>query len=345
MPLLLNESDIRTVLTMDDCLKALESGYRQEGLGTAANRNKSVISITPQSGQTTQYVTFEAGIRNPPVFALVLRSHVPESVGPPGGQFVMLFSGETGELLALLRSREIGAYRLGGTAGLAAREMARHDAKVVGILGSGDSARAHALAYAAVREIELFKVYSPNPEHRAAFAQWVTNMTEVPTQAMNDPETVVRGSDIVAACTTAQGPIVKSDWLDRPSVHMTSVQLRWNELEPEGLKHFDRLVTYLSAVATHHPTEPDGRVRVSGTTEEWLAQFNVIPRRHTLVDVLLGKAPGRESGTERNYFFSEGTGVQFAAISAVVYERARERGVGQEMPPEWARWFRYGGGF
>ena len=345
MPLLLSESDVRQVLTMEDCLKALESAYKQEGQGRAVNRTKSSVYMPSQFGRHTQFVSIEGGIRNPPVFALSIRSHVPVREAPPGARFLMLFSGETGELLALLRSLEISGYRVGGTAGLAAREMARHDAKVVGILGSGGTARAHALAYAAVRQIERFKVYSPNPEHRAGFAEWITGMTEVPAQALDDPEQVVRGSDIVAACTNSRVPIVKPEWLDQPGVHMTGVQLTGrSELEPEGLQRFDRLVTYMSGVSAYHPTEPEqGPPPITGTTKEWLAMFDVIPRHHTLIDLLLGKAPGRETETERNYFFSEGAGVQFGSVMAAVYQRAKERGVGQEMPAEWARWFRLGG--
>ena len=344
MPLLLDDADVRAVLTMDSCLKALESAYKQEGLGRASNRTKSTMYIGSRPGWTAQYISFEGALRDPPVFALVVRSHVQEPGAPPGGRVLMLFSGETGELLALFRAEQIQTYRVGGSAGLAAREMARRDARVVGILGSGGTARAHALAYAAVRQVERFKVYSPNPEHRTAFAEWITRMTEVPAQALDDAEAVVRGSDIVASCTASRGPVVKPEWLDQPGLHMTCVRLMFpGELEPEGFKRFDRLVTYFPGESTRHPTGPERPSRVMGTGDDFLAQFNVIPRRHTLSDLLLGKAPGRESGEERNYFFSEGTGVQFAAVCALVYEQAREQGVGQEMPAEWARWFRLGG--
>ena len=321
-------------------MRVLEEAFKQEGLGAAANRTKSTIYISPQPGWTTHYVSEEGGIRNPPVFALSVRAHIPESDAPTRTRLLMLFSGETAELLALLRTGQIQPYRVAATAGLAAREMARRDARVVGILGSGTMARAYALAYAAVREIEQFKVYSPNPEHRTAFARWITEKTECAAQALDHPEAVVRGSDIVAGCTNSKVPIVKADWLDQPGLHMTVVQPdSQSELEPEGINRFDRMVTYPSGVSTHHPTSPEKPSWRTGTTEEWLALFDAIPHRHHLVDLLLGRAPGRASETERNYFFSEGTGVQYAAVSALVYEQACKRGVGQEMPAEWARWF------
>jgi ornithine cyclodeaminase/alanine dehydrogenase-like protein (mu-crystallin family) len=78
---------------------------------------------------------------------------------------------------------------------------------------------------------------------------------------------------------------------------------------------------------------------MSGTNQEQMERFKVIPHHHKLAEVLLGRAPGRERPEENNYHFSEGTGVQFAATAALVYQRAREQGVGQEMPAEFARWF------
>jgi ornithine cyclodeaminase/alanine dehydrogenase-like protein (mu-crystallin family) len=259
MPLLLSDADVRSLLSMQDCLDALESACKQEGTGHAVNRTKSTIYVRPESAGVSQYVSMEGGIRNPPVVALRVRVHGPSSgeqgTGPVGAHVVLLFGADTGELLALLKQRVISTYRVAAVAGLAAREMARQDARVVGILGSGGMAHAHVLAYACVRQLQLVKVYSPNAEHREAFADWITETTGVRALALDTPEAVVRGSDIVAACTNARGPIVKAAWLDQRGMHMTGVQLGdQGELEPGGLQRFDRLVTYLSAISTHLST-------------------------------------------------------------------------------------------
>ena len=340
MPLLLTNEEAMSVLPMEDCLKALEDAYRQEGIGKAAYRAKCNVYITMEPDKPTTFVTQVGGIRNPPVLAINVRSHVPRKSRSFGVFAVFLFSGETGELLAIINNMDIADYRTGGSAGLAGREMARRDAKIVGILGSGGTAIAHALAYACVRKLERFKVYSPNPEHRTAFAQKITKMTGVPAEALDGPEAVVRGSDIVAACTLARGEtLIKSEWLDQPGVHMTGVQLGegGEELDPSGLKLFHRLVTNISeGPATHHNTDPEFKPLRTATSEESLEKFKVIPHHHTLVDVLMGRAPGRESEDERNYFFGEGTGVQYAALAALAYDRARERGIGREASKELA---------
>jgi len=349
-PLLLSENDVRSVLTMEDNLKALESAYKQEAEGAASYRPKATVYVGGKYGHAMTHVTSLGGLRNPPVVVLNIRSmlqatsesrDVHKLKGPGGTYMAMLFSGDTGELLAMMSNGDISWYRHAGSAGLAAREMARPDAKVAGILGSGSTARAHALAYACIRPLELFKIYSPSLEHRNTFSEWLNMKTGVEVKAMDNPEAVVRGSAIVAACTSSRfEPLVKKEWLE-PAVHFTGVQTGEGsmELEAEGLKLFQRLVTSFDSASSHHFTEPEHSPLRTATTEEMLDVFDVIPHRHTLAEVLSGKAPGRESPEERNYYINNGTGVQYAATVALVYERARERGVGQEMPVEWFRWF------
>jgi alanine dehydrogenase len=349
-PLLLSEEDVCSVLTMEENLKALESAYKQEAAGAAAYRPKATVYVGSEWGNAMTHVTSLGGLRSPPVVVINIRSMVQKTstnrdvhklAGPGGTYMSMLFSGETGELLAMMANGEISWYRHGGTAGLAAREMALSDARVAGILGSGSTARAHALAYACARKLELIKVYSPNLEHRKLFAEWLAMKSGVPTRAMDSPEAVVRGSQIVAACTSGRfEPIVKKEWLE-PGVHFTGVQTGEGgiELEPAGLKLFQRLVTSFDSASTHHFTEPDHSPLRTAVTQESLDAFKIIPKHHTIADILSGKAVGRESADERNYFVNNGTGVQYAATVALVYQKAKERGVGTEMPGEWFRWF------
>ena len=143
MPLLLTDDDAEKVLTMEECLKSLENAFKQEATGAAANRTKATIYIRASSGSVCQYVSMEGGIQNPPVFVLSVRTQVPlvSHSDPSGTNVLMLFDGNTGNLLAFLKRKTISCFRVAGTAALAAREMARSDAKVVGILGSGGQAR------------------------------------------------------------------------------------------------------------------------------------------------------------------------------------------------------------
>jgi alanine dehydrogenase len=348
-PLLLNEEDVTSVLTMEENLAALESAYRQEARGAASYRSKANVYVGSQWGKAMTHVTSLGGLQDPPVVVMNIRSMVQRYNGkqdknrrePSGTWMTMVFSGESGELVAVMANAGISFYRHAGTAGLAARECALPDSSVVGILGSGATAHAHALAYAGVRRLDRFKVYSPNPEHCHGFAAWLTDQTGVRADVAEGPEEVVRGSQIVAACTSYRfGSLVNKDWLE-PGVHFTGVQTGEGgmELEPDGLELFYRLVTSFDDAASHHFTDPDTAPLQTATTRESLEAFNVIPHHHTIAEVVSGQVPGRESPDERNYFVNNGTGVQYAATAALVYQKARERGVGTEMPLEWFKWF------
>ncbi len=343
-PILLSEEDVRSVITMEDVMAGLESAYTQEAEGNAGYRPKTTVYVGDTYGEAMTHVTSLGGLRNPPIVVLNIRSMVSgASHDPPSGTYMtMLFSGESGELLAMMANAGISFWRIAGSAGLAAREMARPDAKVLGVLGSGGTARPHPLAYSLVRDLELIKVYSPNLKHREEFAQWITEQTKVPTETYEDPEPVVRGSHIVAACTnTRWEPIIKKEWMDTPGVHYTSLQsgAGAQELELEGNKMFSRLVTSFDGPTTHVHTDPKRTLRAGAEDEESLKRFDVIPNQHTLAELLSGAAPGRESPEERNFYLNQGTGVQYAGTAVPVYQRALEKGVGTKMPEEWFRWF------
>jgi ornithine cyclodeaminase/alanine dehydrogenase-like protein (mu-crystallin family) len=337
-PLLLTDDDVRRVLTMNHCLAALDDALKQEGTGTATTTSSSAVTLWAQSGGC-EFVSMQGVIRNPAVIVQRIRSHALNS-GQSGTSMLMLFSGVTGELSAVLSQGLISAYRVGATAGLAAREMARTSACIVGIIGSGRLARAHALAYAAVRNIEHFKVFSRDPERRNKFAAWIGSATGVRAEALDNPEAVVRGSDIVATCTSANVPVVQAAWLDRPGLHLAGVQfVDGLEIEPGALGRFYRLVTYLGGLAKEF--QLGTQVGHQGNESEALfSMLEVIPKQSTLPDVLLGKAPGRQSDEESNYFLSHGAGVQFAAVASLVYERARARGLGRPLPKDLIDFFR-----
>jgi alanine dehydrogenase len=332
-PLLLTDDDVRQVLTMSDCLAALDDALKQEGSGTAANTASSAITIASRSDDVSEFVSMQGALRHPAVVLLRIRARGLNSM-QSGTNTLMLFSGITGELLALLSHGLISAYRVGATAGLAAREMARPGAKITGIIGSGRLAHTHALAYAAVRKIDLFKVFGRDPQRRNDFAAWISAATGVRAEAFGNPEAVICGSDIVATCTSSNVPVVEASWLDRPGLHLAGVQfIDGLEIETAALGRFQRLVTYLGGLAKEYDLGAQVD-RERNESAALLSMLDVIPKRSSLPDVLLGNAPGRQSEEESNYFLSQGAGVQFAAVAALVYERARDRGLGRSLPAE-----------
>jgi ornithine cyclodeaminase/alanine dehydrogenase-like protein (mu-crystallin family) len=265
----------------------------------------------------------------------------------PGNKWVgliLLFSAETGEPLAIFPDGFIQGLRVAASSALAARVLAREDAAVLGILGSGWQARAHARAMCAVRALKKILVHSPTKANRENFAVEVEKELGIPVEPALSGESVAERADILVAATNSVSRVVPADWL-RPGMHVTCVKI--TELGEETLRKADRLVIHARKFA------PDNYIAGYGDEKiechdpiEFLTEgskgSNVTPKEPSwleapeLKEVLSGKAPGRQSADEISCFNNNiGLGIQFAAIGKAVFDEARSRGMGKEIPTDW----------
>jgi ornithine cyclodeaminase/alanine dehydrogenase-like protein (mu-crystallin family) len=188
MPLVLTNQDIRRVLNMSDCLVALEVAYRDRAWGMAVGGTTRVETVVPTTrpGVSYEFTSMEGAVPAFGVMALRVNSnhlaHVAANGSErkvrlpdaPGGRHVgliLLFGLEELRLVAILQDRFISLMRVGATSALAARCLARPEARIVGLLGAGEQARAQLLGLAAVRVLDEVRVFSPTPERRRAFAK------------------------------------------------------------------------------------------------------------------------------------------------------------------------------
>ncbi|MBI4483127.1 MAG: ornithine cyclodeaminase family protein [Acidobacteria bacterium] len=354
--LLISREESEAVLTPEICMEVLERAYREEGAGSAVNRTKANILIPTQSpDRWYRYCTMEGGIGGMQVAAIRIKSDLLHHYSVDGhpridwhcvvpGRFfglILLFSAEDGALLAFLHDAHIQHMRVAATVALITRHMARRDASILGILGSGGMAWTHALHLTKVRDIRKILVYSPNPEHRFRFARQAAEVLGIETRSIEDPEPLVRQSDIVAACTNSTEPVVLGRWV-KEGTHLVLTQAF--EFDDECWQKIDQYIEYRSPIGVQGSTSearytapPDPKFR-GGTSRQdmekerrWVGQENI----HTLPELLLGKAPGRVHDRQITACRNEGTGVQFAAVALKVYELAKEKGLGRPLPLEW----------
>lgn len=350
--LLIDNEAQRQILTMEDCIEAFEDAFREEGLGAAINRTKSAIYIpTSDPKAWHHYVSMEGGVRKLGVVGLRIRSHIHAQrtifgklrhdyyTVTPGnfGGMVFLFSSEDGSLLAILNDGHIQHMRVAVTNALSAKYMAREDAQVLGILGSGGLSTTHAWALSKVRSLKKIKVYSPDPEHRERFAQQLKSQLGLEVVVFEEAEKVVRGSDIICCCTNSNQPVLKGSWLES-GMHITFVTPF--ELGNDALDRVNRYTLYRDAVAQHHFTTPEDwrPPNLGGTTAQVVENENKLfgPENiASLPQILLGQAVGRANKNEITAFTSEGTGVQFATIASRAYQGAKRMGLGRELPLSW----------
>ena len=350
--MLLIDNDTATqVLNIADCITALEEAYKEEAVGSATNRTKSQLHVhTSDADKWYRFSSAEGGLAGAGVVAIRIKSDVlswPTIFGKVRAYnycmepdrfcgLILLFKTDNGEPVAILNDGVIQHLRVGATAAIAAKYMAREDASVLGILGSGGMAESHLQAYAVVRALRLAKIYSPNREHRESLAARMRCALPFEIIAVDSPQLAVENSDIVASCTDAGEAVLLGDWLE-DGMHVTTVNHR--EADPEVYQRISRYIDYQSGHAInlfttgekHRPRTLGG----AGVDHDRLVASSPAAKRLRFTDMLLGRSPGRESKGEINLFKSEGTGVQFAAMSRLAYLRCKEMRLGHELPLEW----------
>jgi alanine dehydrogenase len=211
--LFLTNDDVQQVLTMEDCIRVLEEGYIEAARGELASRPRiDVITPTRTPKRFYRWGTMEGTSKSLHSHAIRLKSDVvywthadgrttEEKYASRPGLFcglVFLFDTDTGEPLALMQEGYLQHLRVGASNAIGVKHLAKREASVVGMLGSGGMARSHLEAFCAVRPIERVKVYSPNPEHREAYAREMAAMLEVNVEPVSSAREAVAGTDIVA---------------------------------------------------------------------------------------------------------------------------------------------------
>lgn len=345
MTLLLTSDDAEQVMSTQACLDALEQSFRELAEGMAVNRPRS-DTYTPTSNKDIyyRYKTMEGavpglgvlaqrinsekmswpmvnGVRRQDKFQRVYPNHY---IG-----LILLFSIDSGELLAIIKEGFLQKMRVGGTSGLGIKYLARSDASTIGLFGSGWQASAQLMAACAVRKIKRIKVYSPNPENRKKFCAAMSKQLEVEIEPMQQREDVVRGVDILLTATNSMEPVLFPEWVEE-GMHLGAITPH-RELAPGLMERCDYVVACVRQSSL--------QICVGGA-KEGIAPLQDKDASYSdaseLGEVITGKRRGRQSVSETTLFLNNiGLGTQFAAVAATAYQAAKAKGLGKEIPGEW----------
>jgi ornithine cyclodeaminase/alanine dehydrogenase-like protein (mu-crystallin family) len=224
--------------------------------------------------------------------------------------------------------------RVGATSGLAAKYLARKNARTAAIIGSGFQAGAQLMALAAVRDVELARCFSPSAENRDAFCREWSERLQIDVTPAAAAEDAVKGADVVACSTSALGHVFFEKWLE-PGMHLSSIKLP--EIEPAAVNRADRVFIHNreDKAPVLETSDLPNMKKISGKdgAVKKAVGFDRLP---TVFDLVSGRLAGRSTDAEVTCFLNNtGTGYQFAACGAVAYRRAKERGLGHELPTDW----------
>ena len=348
MTLILSNADVEKLLTMPECIEALEESYVELVEGRGVNRTRSDC-ITPTSNPNAIYglksmdgvipkfgigairinsdiVTFPKKGNN------IVREKVPAANGRYVG-LVLLFSSENGEPLAIMPDGVMQRMRVGAANGLGIKYLARSNAATVGILGCGWQAGAQLMAACAVRKIASVRCFSPTKDRREAFAKEMSALLGIEVTAVDQPETAIAGSDIAMCASNSLDPIFFERWIE-PGMHLSSIKLP--EIEVSAVKRADRLALHVHEQKPIHVSARDLPLAKEANEHGWSGRGIEFDKLPTIPDLITGRAQGRQSDREVTCFLNNiGLGYQFAAAGAVVYRKAKGSGLGHELPTDW----------
>lgn len=362
MTLILNNDDISAVLTMQDTIDSLKLAYEELARTEAVCRPRIDIRIpTSDPAKMYQWGTMEGGSASG-YFAIRMKSDViyereyegvraEEKYCVRPGLFcglILLMSIENGEPLALMNDGVLQHMRVGADSGIGAGYMAKEDASVVAMIGSGGMARSHAESFAAVRNIRRIQVYSPTIANREAYAAEIQAQLGIEVVTVDTAAKACRGADIVAGCTDSVRPVIFGKDIE-DGAHITCVG---GTIDGEALERIDKSLRLGSVPAPvgipemalhdefigYEANAPGGRAASSHQTRgrSGRAHGVIAENRVVFLQELLAGAGGRPSPSSVTYSERGNIqGAQFFAVAGRAYELAKARGLGHEIPTEW----------
>lgn len=316
MALLLNEAEVTILLPMTLALEAVEEAFRAQGEGKLTNKPRVRLSVPGGLLHVMPAALPDARVMGLKSYATVRG----------GTKFVvLLFSVETGALLAVIEADKLGQMRTGAASGVATKYLARPDADRVGCYGTGWQARSQLEAVCAVRRVREVRVYGRDAERRARFAEEMKSLLGVPVVAVDRPEVAARDASILVTITGSKTPVLEGRWIE-PGAHVNAAgsnALQRAEIDVEAVRRAGLIVT---------DSLEQARVECGDLVaplEQGVIRWEDV---HELGEVVAGRRPGRTGPDEVTLFESQGVAMEDVAVAVRVVARARERRVGTEIP-------------
>lgn len=316
MTLLLSESEVKSILTMPLALEAVENSFQRLADGSALLHSRARLHTPGKS-----YLHYMAAADATSGY-MGLKIYTSSK---DGLRFlILLFSVESGDLVAQIEADYVGQMRTGAASGVATKFLARANAKTVGIIGAGLQARTQLEAISLTRKIENVRAFSRDPQRRETFASEMSTMLKIPVVAVPTAEQAVRDLDIVVTSTTSTNPVVEGRWLT-PGTHINAIGANFpqkHELDAEAIRRCDVITA-------------DSREQSKLESGDLIQMYGDDQRRWTNVinfaEIVSGKTPGRTNDQQITLFKSNGIAVEDIVVAGRIYEIAKEKRMGRQL--------------
>ena len=316
MSLFLNESEVAQLLPMPECIDVLEEAFAHAGAGQVDLKPRSRIRMP--GGFFHFMAAADAGHQ-------VFGYKAYPSFAGGARMVVMLYDYASGALLSCMEASRLGQIRTGAASGLATRWMARGDADSVGVIGSGFQARSQLEAVCAVRNIQRAKVYSRSPERREQFAQRMGERLNLEIIPVDTAQECLSDVAVAVTITSARDPVLAGDWL-APGTHINAAGgNHWIRRE------IDEAAVLRSAVIAVDDLD---QAKIECGDLLWPESRGEFRWDQVceLQDIIAGRVLGRPDDQAVTLFESMGVALEDIAAAQLVYRKAKEQGIGQELP-------------
>jgi ornithine cyclodeaminase/alanine dehydrogenase-like protein (mu-crystallin family) len=320
----LSHADVGRLLHMDDALDAVETALREHNEGTATNLPRQRFRVPKGVFRSMSGALPSRGVMG-------TKAGIQSFDFAPGltkESVQVLYSTDTGVLLALFWSDLITDYRTGAAGGVSIRHMARPSASVVGLIGAGRQARTQLLAAAAARRISEVRIFSPTRYRRDRFATEMGERLGIMVDPVSDARDAVSGCEIVIAATSATQPVFRGEWLS-PGTHVISVRSSYRLDVASGR---ERREIDDATVAQAEVVAVDSLEQALEQESPEVGDAVATGRAVELGAIIAGRTPGRTREDQVTLFKCFGMGLYDVAVAELVYRRAIESDVGLPLP-------------
>jgi ornithine cyclodeaminase len=309
--LVLSQDDVRRLLDVGELIDALADAFAEVSAGTTSVPPR-VAAFVPDKGLLAAMPGYAAGVLETKLVSVF------PGTEPSHEALIAVFDAATGTPVALMDGTYITATRTAAASALSTRLLAREDARVLAILGTGVQARSHLDAVTRVRDFAAVRVAGRSQDNAQALA-CLTGGRRPGIVVAESFEAAVRGADVVCACTDASSPVLRRKWL-APGTHVTSVGASSEGPELDDATVRAGVLAVESRVAFE--PYPAGAHELQGLDAAAAVELG---------ELVAGTRPGRRSDEEITVYKSMGHAAEDAAAARLVYAHARREGAGTEV--------------
>ncbi|ENK1242605.1 ornithine cyclodeaminase family protein [Clostridium sporogenes] len=326
--LILTAEDIKKVFTMKDAIEADKEAFKLYSANKAEVPLRTNISIPKYKGSS---LFMPAYIEDLDTAGIKIVSVFPENVklGKPAvpAQMILL-DGKTGQVSAIMDGTYLTQLRTGASAGAATDILAKKDAKIGALIGTGGQALCQLEALLAARNLEKVKVYSRNLEKVKAFVEEAKkSLSQYDTEILgvNSSDDAIKDADVITVVTTATSPVFDGRNV-KEGTHINGVG--------SYMKHMQELDEYI--IARADKIYLDSKEAVLSEAGDFIIPLEKGTIKEDKITGELGQVvskiiDGRKNEKEITLFKSVGIAVQDVVTAYKIYEKALQNKVGKEI--------------